>query len=176
MMKRTGVIAVVGLVVVAGGIACEANSRQGPPAVSSWTADSTDVDVFWAVLDSTWNARDVEQFSHYFTDDASFGFVDHGMWLESRASIHSHFAEHLRRQAHDVRQATSMRRIRLIAPDVIAMDGELEVRRESAESAVPRVLQTLAIAALMVRATEGWRIHLLRAYELPPPGAPTHPH
>lgn len=115
-----------------------------------------------------WNARDAERFGALFTADSSFVFVDRGQSLESRATIRRHFAEQFAKFAPDLRHRTSVGRIRAVAPDVRTVDGKVEILRfGSAQGPEPSVLKTFAIFAVMLQTTEGWRIRVLRAYELP---------
>jgi len=122
----------------------------------------------WSTLDAMWNARDAERFSALFTADSSFGFVDRGQSLESRATIHQHFAGQFAKLAPDLLHRTSVHQVRVIADDVITADGKVEILRDgSGKSPEPAVLKTFAILAVMLRTAEGWRIRVLRAYELP---------
>lgn len=157
----------LGAAIVFYGLAVTALPRwQGPPAGA---ADTTGVHAFWSALDSTWNARDAERFSRFFTDDASFAFVDRGQSLETRATIHRHFSEQFRRQRPDLRHATRVREIRLIAPGIVTVDGEVEIRGTRPDDAAPTVLRRFTITGVMMRTGDEWRIRLLRAYQLSPP-------
>ena len=127
---------------------------------------------FWSTLDAIWNARDAERFSQLFTEDASFRFVDRGASLESRAAIHRHFADQFSRQALDLRHLTQVRESRIVALNVVAVDGTVEVvRKGSDESAPPTVLRTFAVFAVMLKSADEWRIQLLRVYPMPAPVA-----
>jgi hypothetical protein len=59
-----------------------------------------------------------------------------------------------------------VRDILQIRPDVVAVDGEVEILSPGSDEAAATVLRRFAITALMVHGTEGWRIRLLRAYRL----------
>jgi uncharacterized protein (TIGR02246 family) len=140
---------------------CTAGATQASAAA----ADVADV---WKALDSSWNMRDVSRFSELFTADASLGFVGQGPPLEGRAKIHQHFTEQFSRQSPDLRHRTTVRDSRVIAPDVIAVDGEVEVGRVGPDqSAPPTVLVRFVIVAILRKSADGWAIHLLRVTQLP---------
>jgi uncharacterized protein (TIGR02246 family) len=131
-------------------------------------ADAAALRSLWSTLDAMWNARDAERFGALFTADSSFGFVDRDQSLESRATIRRHFAEQFATFAPDLRHRTSVGRIRVVAAGVRTADGKVEILRlGSAQAPEPSVLKTFAIFAVMLQTTEGWRIRVLRAYELP---------
>lgn len=169
-MRRACARTVV-LVAIAFICAAEASppdARAQAAARGGASSDSLAIRSLWSTLDAMWNKRDAEQFSDLFAVDASFEFVDRGQSLESRATIHQHFADQFPKFAPDVRHLTSVRQIRVIAPDVRTVDGKVEILRNSpGESAKPVVLRTFAIFAVMFRTGEGWSIRVLRAYELP---------
>ena len=69
-----------------------------------------------------------------------------------------------------------MRDVRVVAPDVRAVDGSVEIRRTTGGEtgggvSAPAVLQTFAIFALMRDTEKGWRIALQRAWQAPPDAA-----
>ena len=122
----------------------------------------------WSRLDTYWNLRDADRFSRLFTDDASFRFVDRGQSLESRAKIHRHFTEQFSRQAPELRHRTHVRASRIVAPNVVAVDADIEiVRTGSDESMPPAVLMRFAIFAVMLNSADGWTIQLLRVFQMP---------
>lgn len=136
--------------------------------------DGAGVRSVWSSIDATWKAGDVEQFSLLFTEDASFGFVDRGKSLESRAAIHEFFAEQFPRHAPDASHVTQVREIRRIASNVVAVDGNIEVlRNEAGEGAEPTVIRRFAMFTVMQQTAEGWKIHVLRVYQLPIPAGST---
>jgi uncharacterized protein (TIGR02246 family) len=159
-------IRALGAIALIAGLTTRALASQEPDA-SSRAADRVAIHTFWSTLDRTWAARDADRFAEFFTNDASFGFVDRGQSLETRAAIHRHFTAQFERQRPELRHVTSVRELRLIAPDVISMDGEVEVVAGHPEAAAP--LRRLAVTAVMVRHSSVWRIRLLRAYQLPLP-------
>lgn len=138
-----------------------------PAAPERESVDSAAVRALWATLDAAWNARDAEQFSQFFTEDVSFAFVDRGQSFEGRAPIRQHFAEQFPRLAPDLRHVTHVHENRLIAPDVIAVDGEVEILGAGSDGiSAPAVLRTFAIFAVIAQADERWRIRVLRIYQL----------
>lgn len=122
----------------------------------------------WSTLDASWNARDAARFSQLFTGDASLRFLGSGPTLESREKIHQHFSEQFSRQAPDLRHRTLVRTGRAIAPNVLGVDGEVEVVRTAAdESMPPVVLARFAIFAVMLESNDGYLIQSLRVFQLP---------
>lgn len=159
--------AVVTMLPIIGYLGHAADASPRWQATMSSSSDSTAIHAFWSTLDRTWAARDADRFSQYFTEDASFAFLDRGRWLETRATIHQYFTEQFRSQRPDLRHATKVDAIRPIAEQVVAVDGEVEILEDGARDATPTVLRRLAITAVMVRDAGAWRIHLLRAYPSP---------
>lgn len=135
---------------------------------ASAISDSAAIRGVWSTVDAMWNARDAERFSDLFTEDGSFEFVDRRESLESRAVIHQHFAERFPQFAPGLRHLTTVQDIRGITPDVHAVTGTVEILRLGADDrAEPTVLRSFVIFAVMLRTGEGFRIHVLRAYQLP---------
>jgi uncharacterized protein (TIGR02246 family) len=143
-----------------------------PVPAAARDGESTDgpaVRALWSTLDQSWNARDAERFGQLFTEDASFGFVDRGQSLESRATIHEHFTEQFRVSSPELRHRTRVHDVRPVSPDVVAMDGTVEIlRSEPGPGERHSVLRTFAIFAVMLRADDNWNIRALRVYQLPP--------
>jgi uncharacterized protein (TIGR02246 family) len=154
-------LAVALTLIVAPEPACAQVAREGPSPDSAIRA-------VWSMVDAMWNARDAERFSHLFTEDAGFEFVDRRESLESRSAIHQSFAERFPQFAPDLRHLTTVQDIRRITPDVHAVTGSVEILRLGADDrAEPTVLRSFVIFAVMLRTGEGFRIHILRAYQLP---------
>ena len=121
----------------------------------------------WEVLDQAWNARDAAGFSRLFTDDSSLRFVDRDQSLEGRPAIHRFFVEQFSRQADDLRHASSPRNVRVVAPDVLAVDTGIEILRVGADNeGEPLLLRTFEGFSLLRRTDDGWRFQILRAYQL----------
>lgn len=120
----------------------------------------------WTALDARWNERDATRFSEVFTDDVSFEFVDRGESLEGRAVVREHFGARFPDFAPGLRHLTTVREITGIAPDVVAVDGKVEILRESPD-AEPSLLRTFAIFAVMTRDAGAWGIRMIRIYQLP---------
>jgi uncharacterized protein (TIGR02246 family) len=124
----------------------------------------------WAAVDATWNARDAPRFSDLFAVDASFQFVDRGEALEGRPIILQRFTDLFPTFGPDLRHRTTVREIRAVAPGVVATDVLVEILRTApAGSAEPAVIRTFATFAVLVDTGEGWRIRLLRVFQLPIP-------
>lgn len=122
----------------------------------------------WSTLDATWNARDAQRFGDLFTADATFVFVDRRQSLEGRATIRERFEERFPQLGDDLRHRTTVHRIHTVRPDVLAVDGGVEILRLGlAEGTEPATLRTYAIFAVMLRTPEGWRIRALRVYQFP---------
>jgi len=119
----------------------------------------------WAELDARWNGRDAIGFSELFTDDVSFEFVDRGESLEGRTVVREYFSQRFPRFAPGLRHRTTVRDIAIIASNVAAVDGTVEILRETPDMD-SALLRTFAIFAVMTRDTEVWTIRMLRVYEL----------
>lgn len=158
-----GLIAFIGFVT----LATDA-SAGGLPGLQDRAADSTAVEAFWSKLDSVWNARDAQRLSELFTDDASFALVERGQSFETRSAIHRRFVQQFRIQSPELRHTTRLRRFHRVAPDIVVIDGIVEVSSADAESAALTVVRHFAITAVMVQDSQAWRIRLVRAYQLPP--------
>jgi uncharacterized protein (TIGR02246 family) len=136
------------------------------PAAGDEAADGPALRALWSTLDATWNARDATRFSDLFTVDASFEFVGRGESMAGRATIYETFAARFGRFAPDVRHVTDVDEIRVMAPEVRTVDGRVEILRAGPDAAAPTVIRHFAVFAVMLRTAEGWKIRVLRAYEL----------
>lgn len=162
---RTGLLVTIAFICT---VALPVPDARVQAAAAGKSSDGAAIRLFWSTLDAMWNERDAERFGDLFTVDGSFEFVDRGQSLENRAMIHRYFAERFPRFAPGLRHLTSVREIRVIAPGVRTVDGKVEIlHNEPDGSAEPAVLRTFAIFAVMLQTAEGWRIRVLRAYELP---------
>ena len=140
-------------------------------SVDPTTRDSAPAEVaaqsLWEVLDHAWNARDAAGFSRLFTEDGSLRFVDRDQSLEGRPAIHRFFVEQFSRQAADLRHASSPRNVRVLAPDLLAVDTGIEILRVGADNeGEPSPLRTFEVFSLLRRTEDGWRFQILRAYQL----------
>lgn len=148
-----------------GGIACAA-----PPTPEGMGDVAAEVQAVWETLDERWNARDADGFSHLFSQEARFGFVDRGESLDGRAEILQSFSERFPTFAPEIRHRTTVHEVRSIAPEVAVVDGGVEILRMGADDeAESTVILTFAIFAVMHHAEDGWRIRELRVFELPIP-------
>ncbi|MGH9379556.1 MAG: SgcJ/EcaC family oxidoreductase [Thermoanaerobaculia bacterium] len=130
-------------------------------------ANDAAVRSLWSTLDAAWNERDARRFSDLFTVDATFVFVDRRQALEGRATIRELFEERFPQFADDLRHLTTVGRIHTVAPDVLTVDGGVEILRLGpGEGTEPATVRTFAIFAVMLRTPEGWRIRALRVYQL----------
>jgi uncharacterized protein (TIGR02246 family) len=131
-------------------------------------APDTDAAVraLWATLDARWNERDAIRFSEVFTNDVSFEFVDRGESLETRAVVREHFGARFPSFAPELRHLTTVRDITTISRDVLAVDGKVEILRDN-PGGKPALLRTFAIFAVMMRESEGWKIRMIRIFQLP---------
>jgi uncharacterized protein (TIGR02246 family) len=96
-------------------------------------------------LDARWNARDADSMSRLFTSDVDFriyGTRHH----RSREEFRSHYATAFSRIAPDVRHATSLNSVRLLAPGVALLDGEVVVNKMGAPDAEARRFDYAAVA------------------------------
>lgn len=146
---------------------CATSAQSNPPPIMP-VSDAA-VRSFWSALDATWNARDANRFSQFFSEDASFRFTDTGLSLDGRATIDEFFVKQFSRQAPELRHVTHIREIRVIAGNVIAVDAHIEVVR-APRSGTPSVARSFAAFAVMLESSDAWKVRLLRVHQLPPPG------
>jgi uncharacterized protein (TIGR02246 family) len=77
-------------------------------------------------LDARWNARDADSMSRLFMPEADFriwGARHH----RSREELRRHYAQAFPRVPPAVRHATSLGSVRVLAPGVVLLDGEVVV-------------------------------------------------
>jgi uncharacterized protein (TIGR02246 family) len=130
--------------------------------------DETAARAFWSTLDATWNARDAVRFSELFTTDASFRFVDSGLSLEARATIHDYFVKQFSTQAPGLRHVTRVRDSHTVGSSALAIDAVIDVVRSHPDAAAATtVLRTFAAFAVMTKSADKVQIRLLRVYQLP---------
>lgn len=91
--------------------------------------------------------------------------MDRGEWLAGREAVHERFAAQFAGMPPDLRHLTEVRKYRMIAPDVAAVDGTVEVLRH-VDDAEPAILRNFAIFAVMVQVRQEWKIQDLRIYQL----------
>lgn len=143
-------------------------TAPGRKEPGSGATDDEAVRLLWSTLDAIWNERDVERFSELFTADASWVFVDRGDSMVGHAAIHARFAEQFPALAPELRHRTTVRAVRAVGPDIRAVDAEVEILRDGSGGSVePTVLSRFAVTAVMPRTTDGWRIAVLRVWQLP---------
>lgn len=136
-------------------------------AVERQPGTDAGVRAFWKALDARWNERDAARFSDLFTEDVSFEFVDRGESLDSRTAVREYFEARFPTFAPELRHRTSVRDVRSLAPDVIAVDGSVEILRAPSSEAAPELFRTFAIFAVMLREPEGWKVRVIRIFQLP---------
>jgi uncharacterized protein (TIGR02246 family) len=137
-------------------------------AVEAEPPDSGAVRSLWSALDAAWNARDAERFADLFTADASFELVGRGDPMESRAAILRHFSVTFPTLPTELRHRTAVSGIHVLAPDIRSIDARVEILRvgsEGDEESTP--LRSFAVFGAMLRTPDGWRIRVLRAFQLP---------
>lgn len=122
----------------------------------------------WTELDAAWDARDAQRFAALFTVDADFEIVGRGQPLLGRSAIDADFSQRFPGFPPELRHRTRIDRIGQPAPGLWAIDGGVDVVRIAAEDDAATLLRGFALFALMRQDEAGWRIHALRAYELPP--------
>lgn len=153
---------------VATDAATEAGTAPGQDEPASGATDDETVRRLWSTLDAIWNERDAERFSELFTTDASWVFVDRGDSMVGRTAIHARFAEQFPALAPELRHRTTVRAVRAVGPGVRAVDAEVEILRDGSGGSVePTVLRRFAVTAVMPRTIDGWRIAVLRVWQLP---------
>jgi uncharacterized protein (TIGR02246 family) len=131
-------------------------------------ADEAGIAATWAALDRAWNARDAGAFSEVFVPDATLVFVDRGHVMDGRAAIIEHFTVQFPQIAAQYSHHSSVSSVRALTPGFALMDGEVQVRRTTAEEGTV-LFRRFAIHAVMAESGGVWRIVSLRAYQLPQP-------
>lgn len=162
MTNATNVFLALSLVI---GFTGPLEALQAPPVEG---IDTASVRGFWTDLDTAWHVRDLDPFVRCFTADASFALVDRGIWLEGEGDLCGYFAEQFSSQRPELRHVTEITRFRRLAEGTIAVDGEIRI--VDAARRPPADIRRLAVTAVMVHGPMGWRIQLLRALILAPPG------
>lgn len=133
-MKRLGLLLVlIGTLVVAAPVAGRAGEVE--PELRALVLE----------LDARWNARDADAMSLLFTPD-----VDFRIWgtrhHRSREEFRRHYAQAFTRVAPEVRHATTLGTVRLLAPGLALMDGEVIVSKPGAPEAETRRFHYSAVA------------------------------
>jgi uncharacterized protein (TIGR02246 family) len=98
-----------------------------------------------AELDARWNARDAESMSRLFTTSVDFRIYG-ARHHRSREEFRSHYAAAFARIAPDVRHATKLTTVRLLAPGVALLDGEVVVSKVGDPEAEARRFDYSAVA------------------------------
>lgn len=143
-------------------------TRRGPSDFCTPWRGRADVErTYRTFFDAAWNTRNADAFSRLFLENGSLEFVDRRQSLDGRAKIRAHFAEQFPRFAPDIRHVTNVRAIHHLVPDLIAIDGDVEIQRTGTTSAAPAVIRRFVVSAVMMRTVAGWSIRLLRAYQMP---------
>lgn len=122
----------------------------------------------WTTVDERWNARDAEGFSNLFSDEARFGFVNRGEWMDGRAEILRSFLVRFPTITPEIRHQSTTHEVRSIAPGVTMVDGAVRILRTGPdERTEPDVILTFHFFAVMLQTEDGWRIDELRVVDLP---------
>lgn len=123
---------------------------------------------FWANVDATWNARDLDAFIGLFADEATFHVIAREALVAGRDGIRARFAAQFSRQAPDLRHVTRVGRVEHLGPGLAALDAQVRVLRVAPDEHVePAVLRKFAVFAIMARNPEAWVIRDIRIYTLP---------
>ena len=109
-------------------------------------------------LDARWNARDAESMSRLFTENMDFRIYGTRHY-RSRAEFRQHYETAFGKMAPNVRHATTLETVRLIAPDIAAVDGDVTVTDRSDPNFQTRRYHYTALA---VRGPDGWQFDVFR--------------
>lgn len=163
-LRKAAVLAVV--------LVSLASAPGASPAGEAAPSAAERVAALWAAVDAAWNERDAEKFTSLFTNAASFRFVDRRDSLEGRVAILERFSKQFPETPPNLRHHTVVRDVRQVSNDVVTMDGTVEiVRRAPGTGAEQTVIRSFAIFAMMLPGIDGWRISVLRIYQMPNPVA-----
>lgn len=160
-MKRTAIAAAAAWMLV------PSTPASGLARIVPASPDTAAVRALWQAIDDHWNARDPDAFARLYTEGASFIFVDRGDALSGRPQILERFRAQFPAMEPALRHRSTPGAIREVSPDVLAMDGSVEILRVTdPERGGGDVLRTFAIFALMRRDSGELRIDVLRVYEI----------
>lgn len=118
--------------------------------------------------DAFWNEKDAAGLSTLYTEDAHNWMVGTEMNLRGRASIAAFFTSSFAQRAPGLRHRTVVTEIQLVAPGVVAADGEVFVERV-VEGEPPRVLRRFTMNSVAVKGADGWRLRINRVHPVPAP-------
>src|SRR5262245_16155090 len=111
-----------------------------------------------AELDARWNARDAGSMSQLFTLDVDFriyGTRHH----RSREEIRRHYAQAFSKLSAEIRHATTLTTVRLLAPGLTLLDGEVVVGKPGAPEGEMRYYYYSAVA---LKQDGAWLFHTFR--------------
>ncbi len=159
-MKRT-------VIAAAAWMLAPSPSVPGPDRIVPTSPDTAAVHALWRAIDDHWNVRDPDAFARLYTEDASFVFVDRGDVLSGRPQILERFRAQFPAMEPALRHRSTPGAIREVSPEVLAMDGTVEIlRMTDPERVGGDVLRTFATFALMRFESGELRIDVLRVYEM----------
>lgn len=114
-----------------------------------------------------WNRHDAEAFARCFAADADFTNV-FGMHAQGRAAIAAFHAPIFATMFRDSRLAATETRVRVLRPDIAAVDMRWEMTGARGPDGAPWPLRRGIINMTLARDTEGWSIAVLHNMDLPP--------
>lgn len=120
--------------------------------------------------DAFWNRKDAAGLSRLYTEDAHNWMVGTDMNLRGRDAIAAYFTGTFARRGPGLRHRTVVTELQLVAPGVVAADGDVFVE-QVAEGQPPRVLRRFTMSSVAVKDAGGWRIRINRVHLVPAPAA-----
>jgi uncharacterized protein (TIGR02246 family) len=109
-------------------------------------------------LDARWNARDADSMSRLFTESMDFRIYGTRQYRD-RLEFRQHYETAFAKMAPNVRHATTLETVRLIAPDMAVVDGEVTVTDSSDANFQTRRYHYTALA---IRGPDGWQFDVFR--------------
>jgi len=131
--------------------------------------DQTDIHALWAAVDDAWDRREAERFSDLFAESASLWFVDRGERIETRARILDRFIGQFADQSPDLRHTTRIDTVHALSGGLVGIDGEVLIQRLAPDGRGARTpVRRFAVTGVMEHDAAGWRIRVLRAFQIWP--------
>lgn len=155
-----------------------AGTKRLPRAAPATEADAqalassrnrTDIRALWKAVDDAWDARDAERFSHLFAEHASLWFVDRGERIDTRARILERFVGQFAGQSSDLRHTTRVDTVHSLADGLAGIDGEVLIERLVPDGRGARTpIRRFAVTGVIEQRAAGWRIRVLRVFQMSP--------
>jgi uncharacterized protein (TIGR02246 family) len=139
---------------------------QTPTVYGVADADAAEILRLAEAGDAFWNAKDAAGLGALYTEDAHNWMVGTEMNLRGREAIAEFFARSFAQRGPGLRHRTVVTELQLIAPGVVAADGDVVVE-QVVEGQPPRVLRRFTMSSVAVKGPDGWKLRINRVHPLP---------